>query len=210
VRKKWFLLGVTLLLASLLAVGCGVPQEDYDAVVAERDAAQAEATSLQSELAGVQGELDDTKRDLSTTESNLATAESDLATAQNEIKSAQTSASEARSQLNSMKADMTSSFTSLREKLSVQEAILNYWNYTAKSTYGETSMEEFLTYAALFLVNTGTKIDAVGNAELSQLWENFITYAALDEVEMMISLTTLTDLINDLINQDTEAIDAKL
>jgi len=208
--KKWFLVGVMLLLASSLVVGCGVPQEDYDAVVAERDAAQAEATSLQSELAGVQGELDDTKRDLSTTESNLATAESNLATANTRITSLESSASEARSQLNSMKADMTSSFTSLQEKLTVQAAILDYWNYAAKSTYSETSMEKYFTYTASFMVNTGTKIDAVGNAELSQLWENFITYAALDEVEMMISLTTLTDLINDLINQDTEAIDAKL
>jgi hypothetical protein len=95
--KKWFLVGVMLLLASSLAVGCGVPQEDYDAVVAERDAAQAEATSLQSELAGVQGELDDTKRDLSTTESNLATAESDLATANTRITSLESNLSTTRS-----------------------------------------------------------------------------------------------------------------
>ena len=29
--KRWFLVGVMLLLAALLVVGCGIPQEEQDA-----------------------------------------------------------------------------------------------------------------------------------------------------------------------------------
>lgn len=51
--KRWFLVGVMLLLASLLVAGCGIPQADYDAVVAERDALKAQVAELESELAVV-------------------------------------------------------------------------------------------------------------------------------------------------------------
>ena len=48
--KRWFLVGGVLLLVLLFVVGCGIPQETYDAVLAERDEAQAKVASLQSGL----------------------------------------------------------------------------------------------------------------------------------------------------------------
>lgn len=52
--KRWFLVGGILLLVSLLVTGCGVPKEDYEAVVAERDSVQSELQSVRSELSAVQ------------------------------------------------------------------------------------------------------------------------------------------------------------
>ena len=48
--KRCSLVGGILLLVSLLLVGCGIPREDYDAVVAERDSAQTELQSVKAEL----------------------------------------------------------------------------------------------------------------------------------------------------------------
>lgn len=89
--KRWLLVSV-MLLASLLVVGCGIPQEEYDAVVAERDAAQAQATTLQSDLAkarsdltAVEAKLASLQEDYNTAKSNLTAVESALAEAEARI-----------------------------------------------------------------------------------------------------------------------------
>jgi len=55
--------GVIFLLLSFLLVGCGISEETYNAVVAERDAVQAQVTSLQSEVSAIQAKYDDLKAD---------------------------------------------------------------------------------------------------------------------------------------------------
>ena len=46
--KKWLPVTVGLIvMISLLVTGCGIPQEDYDAVVSERDALKAELAEIQ-------------------------------------------------------------------------------------------------------------------------------------------------------------------
>ncbi len=57
-RKRWFPAGMTLLLVPWLLVGCGVAQEQYDAVVAELNSAQIKIQSLQSELDATKSELE--------------------------------------------------------------------------------------------------------------------------------------------------------
>ena len=83
--KRWFLVGVMLLLASSLVVGCGIPQEEYDAVLAERDAAQAEVESLKSDLATVEGNLATAEGDLATVQSQISSLQSDLTAVQKEL-----------------------------------------------------------------------------------------------------------------------------
>ena len=45
--KKCFLVGMMILLIFLPILGCSIPKEDHEIVVAERDAAQAELQSIQ-------------------------------------------------------------------------------------------------------------------------------------------------------------------
>lgn len=52
--KRWLLVGGILLLVSLLLTGCGVPKEDYEAVVTERDSVQSELQSVSGELSAAQ------------------------------------------------------------------------------------------------------------------------------------------------------------
>lgn len=48
--KRWFLVGVILALVSLLTIGCVVPKEDYEAVIAELDVLKGEVASLHNDL----------------------------------------------------------------------------------------------------------------------------------------------------------------
>ena len=72
--KKWFLVGGILLLVSVLMLGCGIPKEDYEAVVAERDSAQAELQSVQSELQSVSSELSAAQATIQAQEQAMAKA----------------------------------------------------------------------------------------------------------------------------------------
>ncbi|HEY87664.1 MAG TPA: hypothetical protein G4O06_06560 [Dehalococcoidia bacterium] len=106
--KKWFLVGAMLLLSAALVVGCGgIPQEDYDAVVAERDASKAQATSLQSDLTAAES-------DLTTAQSDLTAAESDLNTAEGKVSSLQ-------SQVSSLNSDLATAEARIAELEAAEE-----------------------------------------------------------------------------------------
>jgi len=47
-RKKWALVGVVCLLVSLIMVGCGVPQEEYDELTKENASLQEELSTLKT------------------------------------------------------------------------------------------------------------------------------------------------------------------
>jgi hypothetical protein len=74
-----------MLSAFLLFAGCGVPQENYDAVLDERDAAQAEVSSLESELDKVESNLERTKSDLAEAGGQIESLQSDLALAEEQL-----------------------------------------------------------------------------------------------------------------------------
>lgn len=67
-----------VLLLPLLVVGCGIAQEQYDAVVAERDTLLAEHDSLQNEVSSMQRELDKAQDQIDDLEGDVATAESQV------------------------------------------------------------------------------------------------------------------------------------
>ena len=71
--------GVVLLVASLLLVACGIPQEEHDAVVAERDLALAQSASLEADLAAKQAALTESRTQVETLVSDLESAQGDLA-----------------------------------------------------------------------------------------------------------------------------------
>ena len=89
--KKWLLVGGMLLLVSLLVIGCGIPQEEYDVVMAERDTLQREVTSLQSNL--------------DTAENQIGTLESEVAEAQSQIEALGSNLDEAESQIETLQSD---------------------------------------------------------------------------------------------------------
>lgn len=77
--KRWLVAGSMLLFVIIPLVGCGVPKEDYEAVVAERDAAQTQIESLQNNLQKVQSRIETLERDLSEAENQIDSLQSDIA-----------------------------------------------------------------------------------------------------------------------------------
>jgi len=104
--KKWFAVGMAVLLVCLAAVGCGIPQDEHDAVVAERDTALAKAASLESDLSATESTLAATESDLSATEDDLAATQSDLAATQSEFADAESQISSLGSAANKAKSDL--------------------------------------------------------------------------------------------------------
>jgi hypothetical protein len=84
------LIAITLLmLASLLVASCGIPQEEYDALLEERNVAAAELESVKVELATTKDNLASTESDLVRVEGDLANTESELTTLRSEAASIQ-------------------------------------------------------------------------------------------------------------------------
>ena len=105
-KKKLFLVGV-LLIVPLLLVGCGVSQESYDAIVAERD-------SLVTNLQSVQSEIDTAKSKLNSVQSELDSKILELRSAQSQIGSTKTELQSVKSELEAIKLELES----LREQSS--------------------------------------------------------------------------------------------
>jgi len=91
-KKGWLLVGVIFLLFPLFLVGCGVSEEVYNAVLAERDAAQAQVQLLQSQLTeaqaqaqSLQGELTEVQGELTEAQAQAQSLQEDMAQAQSEM-----------------------------------------------------------------------------------------------------------------------------
>ena len=133
-RRKQFLLGAMVLLVSLLVASCGIPHEEYDAVLAERDAALTKIESLQAEVESLQSELSKVESQITTLQSDFSKAESDLSWAKSELSKAKSDLSEVESDLaavqsaliaaQSQTADAQSYISSLQNELAAAEAEL--------------------------------------------------------------------------------------
>lgn len=97
--KRWFPVGVMLLLASLLVVGCGVPQEELDAALADAAAVKSELVSAQSDLSKVKSDLAAAESELETLQADLDKAKSDLSAAQGQVSSLKSERDKAKSDL---------------------------------------------------------------------------------------------------------------
>jgi len=104
-RRK-VIIGVALLVVVSLLTACGIPQEDFDAAVADKEAAEAQVASLQSDLAAAQSDLATAQSDLATAQSDLATAQSDLAASEDEVASANSQVSSLESEVASLESDL--------------------------------------------------------------------------------------------------------
>ncbi len=201
-EKRWFLVGVVLSLMSLVVLGCGIPKENYAAMVAERDTAQSQVNSQQAQIQTLQGDLDGAKTDLTAAQSKIGTLESDLNKSQEQIKSLQSSVSSAQSQLSTFKSDLNSSWTAYGKNAELGEYLLRYWAAAARGD------EATLTTMTLDMVKY---VDAVGDTELSQLWKDFLKYVGEGKgTEGMQCFSQLMLKNIELAEKDAQAINARL
>ena len=83
--KPTLLIVMALVLPALLLASCGIPQEEYNAVVAERDAAYADLAKVQSNLAKAQSELETAQSDLAAANSQVSSLQSEIGHAEEQI-----------------------------------------------------------------------------------------------------------------------------
>ena len=216
-RKRWFLVGMMFLLLSWLLVGCGISQEVYDVVVAERDSLAADLQSFQGELdaaksklQSVQSELEQAQAEVESAQAKNSEMTSNLEKAEAELEAVQARLLEAKAEHEAFKLNLNETWYSLVPELIVLMSITDYWNNAAWLAIGEISEEEYAQIVGIFMADTGTYINASEDQELIQYWQDFFSYAAQDkQVEMLESLANLTDLlIYELIPERIEGIAA--
>jgi outer membrane murein-binding lipoprotein Lpp len=105
-RRKQFLLGAIVLLASSLVVSCGIPQEEYDAALAERDATQAKVESLQTEVESLQTKVESLQDELDKVQGQIESIENDLSEVEGDLAMAQSQISSLRSDLNNANSNL--------------------------------------------------------------------------------------------------------
>ncbi len=146
-RKKWFLVGITLLLVPWLVVGCGIAQEQYDAVVADLSKAQQEVQSVKQEVQSVKGELAAAQAKVSEMTSSLEEAKTELETAQVEQEA--------------FKSDLKSSLDLLDGYLVLNSAILDI----AEALPDDLDTVERVGFAI------SAEVALLGDPEAQALWE---------------------------------------
>lgn len=77
-KKNIVCLVLGCLMVLLLLSSCGIPQEEHDAVLAERDAAQTEVESLQSDLSKVEGQIETVESDLAEVQAKVGGLQAQL------------------------------------------------------------------------------------------------------------------------------------
>jgi len=114
-RKRWYLVGMMLLLVPLLVVGCGVAQEEYDAVMTQLSGAQQEMQSVRAELEAAQAQvseltasLDKTKAELEAEQAKNSELASNLGKTETELEATQTENSELTVSLDETKSELSS------------------------------------------------------------------------------------------------------
>ncbi|GAI99454.1 unnamed protein product, partial [marine sediment metagenome] len=107
-RKRWFLLGMILLLVPWLTIGCGIAQEQYDAVVSDLTKAQQDLQSVRAELKASQAKNSELTSSLEETRGELKAAKSELEASQAKNSELTSSLEETKTELEATKSEYES------------------------------------------------------------------------------------------------------
>ncbi|MFC2065925.1 TIGR04197 family type VII secretion effector [Chloroflexota bacterium] len=188
-KKRWFLIGVIFLLLPWLVVGCGVAQEQYDAVVAQLDNAQQELQSVKTELETMQTKVSELSSSLERAESELKVTQdknseltSNLGKSQAELETTQDTVSEltsslektqnelktANSEYQTFQSNVKTTWNRLDKMVGLMWNIIAYWSAAAK---GDANLIEQRH------VKMVTFVDKVGDSSCTSLWQQAMSAA---------------------------------
>jgi cell division protein FtsL len=135
------------------------------------------------------------------------TAKAQVASLQAENDALQTE----RDTLQANKSDVASLVTALDKKLAAEAMLDGYLSDASKYVGGTMSMSDLQKSTAEFMADFGGTLDAVGDAELSQLWKDALLAATKnDQKGFNAKLAVLMDSLTGLINNDIATIVARL
>ena len=113
-----------VLLVSSLVVSCGIPQEDYDAALAERDATQAKVESLQTKAESLQTKVESLQDELDKVQGQIESIENDLSEVEGDLTAAQSQISSLRSDLNNANSNLAAA----EAQIAKMEAIVLFFD----------------------------------------------------------------------------------
>lgn len=195
-RKAILLSLVTLLLLPSVMTGC-VAKADYDSVVGERDTAKAQVVSLQTEVDATKAQVSSLQTDRDASKAQAASLQTELDASKAQVASLQT-----------IKSNIASIFTQLQKELEAQAMLDGYWRDEAKYSATIMSASEMGVRVSQFYAGYGIVLDAVGNAELSQLWKDAM--ASGNTKVVWAKLAAIMDSLTAMITKDRTAIEAEL
>lgn len=135
-------------------------------------------------------------------QAQVASLQADLATSEGKLTTVQSELEEMQAEYQGFKSDLTSLWTSLDKKLELAAYIITFW---AASSVGD---EETVSQMILDMV---IYVDAVGNAELSQMWDDAMSSAMQEqEAESMANFALLMIKTVELLGEDVEALEVML
>lgn len=181
--RKWILIGTVCLLMSLILGGCGIAQEQYDAVNDDLDQARQALDISQGELDTAKAGLDSIKAELDSAKAELDSAKAELDTAKTDLDAA-TSGLEAAQSTN---LGLTSSLGEARDELVITELAFEAFVYEVDSLWNPLDNYLGVNHDVL-AVNAGiltddtalvyakckditTKLAVLNDTELQALWE---------------------------------------
>jgi peptidoglycan hydrolase CwlO-like protein len=128
-KKIGFLVSTIFLSVSWLVVGCGIPQEDYDAVVAQLNSAQVDLQSTKAELQKAQANISDLNSKLSKSEDELKAEKANSSEITSSLEQSKKELEEAQTISKNLSADLEkvqSDFTAFKSELKSMFGPLQY------------------------------------------------------------------------------------
>jgi predicted nucleic acid-binding Zn-ribbon protein len=146
ILKRWFLVGA-ILLAALLMVSCGIPQEDYDSVLTERDALMGENTTLKATIDKLELDLNGAENEIQTLENDVAEVEGQIQTLQSDLSDAESDIADALTQIETLEGSLLdiesnlvgaqTQIVTLKGDLTVTEEQLGVMEAALEAVHGE-------------------------------------------------------------------------
>ena len=175
--KRWFAVGVTMM-ACLLLVGCGVPQEGHDAALAQVAFLQSKLSETQSDLTEAQSQIESLESDLTEAENQINTLESDLAAMQGKYVQVLDETNKLKNQLYALESQLES-------QLSDYDVLVEK---VAKAKVYAEMIEKYIL-VPFDILTAEEKIDLnllafyTSNADLREKWELFYISGRLTDKE---------------------------
>ena len=153
-KNLWFLVGMIFLLLPWLLVGCGVAQEEHNAVVAQLSEARQELQNVQSELEATQANASELNSGLEKAEAELKATQDELEAAQAELEATKANASELNSGLEKAEVELEAT----QDELEAAQAENESFKSEAKRLW--TLLDGNLTLNhAILGINSGLLLD---------------------------------------------------
>ena len=153
------LTGIVLLLVSSLIAGCGIAQEQYDAVVNEQAKAQQELQSVKAELQSTQAKVSELTSNLEKSKTELGSVQAKNADLTASLGSSKAELQAANAKYDSYKSELQSLWPG--KQVAVNQALLDF--------SGSFISKDKQTVSKAALVTA--KLADQNNKELTALWE---------------------------------------